>query len=193
MYGVLGILGLAALGLYLFTRPTEALSGTGSGSIAVTPDSAPDKIQALSGYINMAKLSYSFLMDIPGSVIMAICSIESNLTADALGSAGERGLMQIKPATWRDAVKRASLTASIYTDTVENMNNPQKNIVVGSAYLWLVRKELVQAGKVNPDDWPSIVEAYNVGPAGWMSGKRNSVHKTRFINAWNKWKAKGWI
>ena len=189
MYGVLALMAVGLVGVYLFTRPAEAST---DGSIAILPESAPDKIQALSGYINMAKLSYSFLMDIPGSVIMAICSIESNLTADALGSAGERGLMQIKPATWRDAVKRASLTASIYTDTEANMTDPQKNIVVGSAYLWLVRQEIVRAGKVNPDDWASIVEAYNVGPAGWMNGKRNTTHKTKFINAWNKWKAKGW-
>lgn len=68
---------------------------------------------------------------IPEALAHAVISVESNYRANARGSAGEVGLMQIKPATARMMGYRGS-TKALY--------NPETNIKFGMKYLAMAHK-----------------------------------------------------
>ena len=75
--------------------------------------------------------SYAKSQGVPESLAHAVISIESNYRANARGSAGEVGLMQIKPSTARMMGYRGS-TKALY--------NPETNIKYGMKYLAMAHK-----------------------------------------------------
>ncbi|NLS04677.1 lytic transglycosylase domain-containing protein [Rhizobium sp. P32RR-XVIII] len=88
-----------------------------------------------SGYAipDFETLKYSILIvkyakeyDVPVELARAVVRVESNFDPDALGSAGEVGLMQIKPATAR---------MMGYTGTKKDLFDPETNIKYGMKYL----------------------------------------------------------
>lgn len=74
---------------------------------------------------------YASSNGVPVSLAHAVISIESNYRVNALGSAGEIGLMQIKPATARMMGYRGS-TRGLY--------DPETNIKYGMKYLGMAHK-----------------------------------------------------
>jgi len=68
---------------------------------------------------------------VPVSLAHAVIGIESNYRPDARGSAGEIGLMQIKPATARMMGYRGS---------AKGLYDPETNIRYGMKYLGMARK-----------------------------------------------------
>ncbi|MFC5387507.1 lytic transglycosylase domain-containing protein [Aquamicrobium segne] len=80
-----------------------------------------------------AKTRYSTLINqyaanygVPVSLAHAVIKVESNYRADALGRAGEVGLMQIKPATAR---------MMGYSGSTKGLFHPETNIKYGMKYL----------------------------------------------------------
>ena len=69
---------------------------------------------------------YAAAYGVPENLARAVVQIESNYRADARGSAGEVGLMQIKPATAR---------MMGYTGSVKGLFQPETNIKYGMKYL----------------------------------------------------------
>lgn len=63
---------------------------------------------------------------VPVKLAHAVVKIESNYKASARGSAGEVGLMQIKPATARGMG---------YTGSIKALYHPENNIAYGMKYL----------------------------------------------------------
>ncbi|AEG04916.1 transglycosylase SLT domain-containing protein [Sinorhizobium meliloti WSM1022] len=70
--------------------------------------------------------SYAKQYGIPADLAHAIVEVESNFNAKARGSAGEVGLMQIKPATAR---------MMGYTGSIKELYEPETNIKFGMKYL----------------------------------------------------------
>ncbi|TIX38188.1 MAG: lytic transglycosylase domain-containing protein, partial [Mesorhizobium sp.] len=67
---------------------------------------------------------------VPVSLAKAVIKIESNYRPNIVGSAGEIGLMQIKPATAR---------MMGYSGSVKGLFNPDTNIKYGMKYLAMAR------------------------------------------------------
>lgn len=74
---------------------------------------------------------YAATNGVPVSLAHAVIRVESNYRADARGSAGEVGLMQIKPATARMMGYRGS---------VKGLYDPETNIKYGMKYLGMAHK-----------------------------------------------------
>lgn len=74
---------------------------------------------------------YAASYGVPASLAHAVIRVESNYRVDARGSAGEVGLMQIKPATAR---------MMGYTGSVKGLFNPETNIKYGMKYLGMAHK-----------------------------------------------------
>lgn len=74
---------------------------------------------------------YAASYGVPASLAHAVIRIESNYRVNARGSAGEIGLMQIKPATAR---------MMGYTGSANGLFNPETNIKFGMKYLALAHK-----------------------------------------------------
>jgi soluble lytic murein transglycosylase-like protein len=74
---------------------------------------------------------YAASYDVPASLAHAVIRVESNYRVDALGSAGEIGLMQIKPATAR---------MMGYSGSAKGLYNPETNIKFGIKYLSMAHK-----------------------------------------------------
>jgi soluble lytic murein transglycosylase-like protein len=74
---------------------------------------------------------YAASYGVPAPLAHAVIRIESNYRVNALGSAGEIGLMQIKPSTARMLG---------YSGSSKGLYNPETNIKFGIKYLAMARK-----------------------------------------------------
>ncbi|MDA0321667.1 MAG: lytic transglycosylase domain-containing protein [Verrucomicrobia bacterium] len=91
----------------------------------------------------------------------AIADIESGGRADAVGLAGERGLMQIKSDTWRETSLRVFNRPVPYSRAFE----PRMNLLIGQAYLEHLGDTLLSEQDHFQDDYlPLLVASYNNGP-----------------------------
>ena len=79
-----------------------------------------------SGAYHAVVARYAVEYGVPVSLAHAVIRVESNYRPNARGSAGEVGLMQIKPATARGMG---------YKGTVKDLYDPETNIRFGMKYL----------------------------------------------------------
>jgi soluble lytic murein transglycosylase-like protein len=99
-------------------------------------------------FINAASARFG----VPSERITAHIIVESNGDPAAVGSAGERGLMQLKPGALTDSNKVSHDDYSF-----DDMFDAEKNINAGAAYLaWIERYFF-------PGDWDKVSRAYNQG------------------------------
>jgi soluble lytic murein transglycosylase-like protein len=96
----------------------KSVEGLDSGTTSESPASAV-------GYTTLVS-HYAAAYGVPVSLAHAVISVESNYRPNMLGSAGEIGLMQIKPATAR---------MMGYTGSAGGLFNPETNIKYGMKYL----------------------------------------------------------
>ena len=175
---------VAFLAFLAKTDPTVATS-----SPSTTPKGLTITEAEALGLIMANKLAYPALLGgLPESVVMATIAMESNFDPNAVAPAGERGLMQvIYPGTWNDVLKRARLPVDL--DSFE----AKDNILVGMAYLRLVKDELGKAGLLDgtATDWVKIDQAYNIGPAAFRRGKSNQPRIGKFLLAREKYQRAG--
>lgn len=90
---------------------------------------------------------YAAAYGVPVSLAHAVVRVESNYRANARGSAGEIGLMQIKPATARGLG---------YSGSAKGLYNPETNIKYGMKYLG-------QAHKLSGGSTCGTILKYNAG------------------------------
>jgi soluble lytic murein transglycosylase len=98
------------------------------------------------------------------ALVLAVIRQESAFQADAISSAGARGLMQLMPATAKYTAKRVGLAYS-----AAKLNDPTYNITLGRAYL---------AGLLVDYDGSYVLSlaGYNAGPRRvmeWMGQNRD--------------------
>ena len=110
-------------------------------------------IKYYANVIETLKTLHPEYKEIPTSTILAIIDVESGFHTNAVGNAGEIGLMQIKPGTgsWINP------GADLYND-IENIETGIKFL------LWLKRRI----------GFPGYIQAYNTGLAGYKKGIRNN-------------------
>ena len=176
-----------AFALLAFLMKSDPTTATSSPS--TTPKGLTITEAEALGLIMANKLAYpSLLSSLPESVVMATIAMESNFDPNAVAPAGERGLMQvIYPGTWNDVLKRARLSDEL--DPFE----AKDNILVGMAYLRLIKNELGNAGALDgtATDWVKIDQAYNIGPAAFLRGRSNQPRIGKFLLAREKFQRAG--
>jgi soluble lytic murein transglycosylase-like protein len=91
----------------------------------------PDLTLTLGSAYTILIQSYAKQYGVPAGLAHAIVKVESNFDADARGSAGEIGLMQIKPATAR---------MMGYSGPTKGLYDPETNIKFGMKYLAKARE-----------------------------------------------------
>ena len=111
------------------------------------------------GIVKRLKGEHPGLKSLPTDLVMKLMFRESRFDPTAKGSAGEIGLMQVKPDVAEEVMRRRGFGAT------ENLADPRENILAGMGYLQSLSKTL---GGIGP-----AVEAYNVGPEAYKKGKRN--------------------
>ncbi len=99
-----------------------------------------------SGYSSIIS-SYASAYGVPVALATAVVGVESNFRANARGSAGEIGLMQIKPTTAR---------MMGYTGSAKGLYDPDTNIKYGMKYL-------AKAHQLGGGDTCGTILRYNAG------------------------------
>ena len=92
---------------------------------------------------------------IPSALVLGLSRQESNFNPDAISSSNAIGLMQLKPATAGDMVRKAGVPAS--AATASGLHDPENNMALGAAYLAYLQDKF---GNVVP----YMTAAYNGGP-----------------------------
>ncbi|OCW58598.1 lytic transglycosylase domain-containing protein [Hoeflea olei] len=111
---------------------TTGVSGetTGSISSSTIKPSSLNMGYAARPYGKLIS-SYAKQQGVPESLAHAVISVESNYRPNARGSAGEIGLMQIKPGTAR---------MMGYSGSTKGLYDPETNIKYGMKYLAMAHK-----------------------------------------------------
>lgn len=106
---------------------------------------------------------------VPVDLILATIWVESVGDPQAVGSAGEKGLMQIKQIAADDVRQNMGVDVAGYD------LSPSKNIKVGSYFLALQYKRT--------GSWPDAVKAYNQGYAGMQNNQGKALDYLNKVNA----------
>ncbi|AZO46393.1 MAG: lytic transglycosylase domain-containing protein [Mesorhizobium sp.] len=111
-------------------RKTIDLTTTASIRPSTAAESTAAAAAADGGQYSAIIARYAAAEGVPVSLAKAVIKIESNYRPNIVGSAGEIGLMQIKPATAR---------MMGYSGSVKGLFNPDTNIKYGMKYLAMAR------------------------------------------------------
>ena len=113
------------------TRVRPDLKATARKSVkGLDSASAGATVASAAGYTTLVS-RYAAAYGVPVSLAHAVISVESNYRPNTRGSAGEIGLMQIKPATAR---------MMGYTGSTSGLFNPETNIKFGMKYLGMAHQ-----------------------------------------------------
>ena len=108
------------------------------------------------------------------ALVYALTRVESNFEADAVSSAGARGLMQLMPVTAQYVGGDASLL-----DT--SLHDPAVNLELGQRYVIMLAAQNSIAGNLL-----RLLASYNAGPGGflsWAATMRDDDDPLLFIEA----------
>jgi soluble lytic murein transglycosylase-like protein len=145
------------------TRPSvvDAVYGTSR---------VPAGIAARLGF-ETQRLSRLYAVDgITPELILAVVQVESEFKHRAVGTSGERGLMQIKPSTAKPIIRELGLPNDLF--------DVSTNLAVGTHYLASLHRGYVRRGLESPGEYHLTLLAYNAGPGSVdraLTGSR-SIH-----------------
>lgn len=171
--GLLAGLAVAAI-LWVLSKQNLTVK-VGEGSVVTTAEPTPRTSIDPDEAARIAEFQVDGEPLLSPPLILALIQTESNFRIRAEGQAGEIGLMQIMPVTWTDTIKRARLKPDNINQTELDPYNARDNIMVGVAFLKLVIAELTQKLGRRPTI-AEMLTAYNVGVAGFLKGRTNTVY-----------------
>ena len=115
----------------------------------------------------------------PYSLALAVAETESHFNMEAVGAAGEVGIMQLNPGP------ESTYWAALEADTQQDPTTPAGNIVCG---VYLLGTHLI-----NYEDTEKALMAYNMGPAGalqaWEDGITSTEYTEKVMEAMDRWEA----
>lgn len=115
----------------------------------------------------------------PYSLALAVAETESHFNMEAVGAAGEVGIMQLNPGP------ESTYWAALEADTQQDPTTPAGNIVCG---VYLLGTHLANYGE--PE---KALMAYNMGPGGaaqaWAAGITSTEYSAKVMEAMDRWEA----
>lgn len=179
---------MAILALALVCALVTACSARGSGP-AEDPLEAEKIEEALlaSGYFSIAvpmcyeyqdyMRTYCAAYKCPYPLALAVAEVESHFNMEAVGAAGEVGIMQLNPGP--DGAYHAELEAATGLDPI----TPSGNIAAGC---YLLGKYMQEYGDAN-----KAAMAYNMGVSGaenaWAEGIASTDYSAAVVEAMERW------
>lgn len=131
--------------------PAELMAGILRANIGLIDDLAPDRYQML-----VARAAHRHRLD--ARLIASVITVETRWDETAVGSHGERGLMQILPSTGAWLAQKAGLDQY-------DLSDPETSIELGSYYLAMLLAEYGSPEKA--------LAAYNGGPGAAQHSEEN--------------------
>ena len=123
--------------------------------------------------------TYCAAYECPYPLALAVAEVESHFDMDAVGAAGEVGIMQLNPGP------ENTYWINLEAETNQDPTTPAGNIVCG---VYLLGAHLVNYG-----DTEKAVMAYNMGNAGaeraWENGVTSTEHSEKVMEAMARWEA----
>lgn len=162
----LGMVGIAAIVLY-FKNKQEIAEGQ-----RVDPAALLREIVSFDKQAGVTPPLDPFVM-------LAVAETESDFIIRSVGSSGEVGIFQMKPAAFVDSQKVGSELWD-YQAIKTSWKRSAKS--AWNYYRWI--EDRIGKGKTN---W--ILQAYNVGVAGFNKGKRNYTYLAKILARSLKWRA----
>ncbi|MCB0370452.1 MAG: transglycosylase SLT domain-containing protein, partial [Bdellovibrionales bacterium] len=129
----------------------------------IVQNKLPKKYKKKATAITRTIINESKKHELDPLFVMSVIITESSFNPEALGSAGEVGLMQLMPFTGKDVANRVK----IKWHGKRTLRDPIKNIKLGTAYLSQLRSFFEN----NPSRY---ISAYNSGP-----GKIKKISKSK--------------
>jgi soluble lytic murein transglycosylase len=114
----------------------------------------PKKYKGLANSITNTIVAEASKHHLDPYFVMAVIAGESSFNPDAVGPVGEVGLMQIRPTTGAWIAKKFK----IKWQGNSSLNNPVRNIIIGTAYIAYLREKFARQGQL-------YIAAYNMGAA----------------------------
>ena len=115
----------------------------------------------------------------PYSLALAVAETESHFNMEAVGAAGEVGIMQLNPGP------ESTYWAALEADTQQDPTTPAGNIVCG---VYLLGTHLATY-----EDAETGLRASNMGPGGaslaWDAGITSTEYSAKVLEAANRWEA----
>lgn len=115
----------------------------------------------------------------PYSLALAVAETESHFNMEAVGAAGEVGIMQLNPGP------ESTYWAALEADTQQDPTTPAGNIVCG---VYLLETHLATY-----EDAEKALMAYNMGAGGasqaWDAGITSTEYSAKVMEAANRWEA----
>lgn len=115
----------------------------------------------------------------PYSLALAVAETESHFNMEAVGAAGEVGIMQLNPGP------ESTYWAALEADTQQDPTTPAGNIVCG---VYLLGTHLAAY-----EDAEKALMAYNMGAGGasqaWDAGITSTEYSAKVMEAANRWEA----
>lgn len=145
-----------------------AAAGLGFWAAFKTKGAAPDAAEAVEpseppGELSDSVRHWAERRNLPFALVMAVIQKESNFRPGVLGSAGEVGLMQVRPDTALAEFVRG--TGANYT--ADDLYNPEVNVEVGTWYLAWIRAA-IERGLGRKALEEEILQAYNGGIGNFL-------------------------
>lgn len=103
--------------------------------------------------------------------LLAVIKTESKFNENAIGSAGEIGLMQIKPLTAEWICNKNK----IHWRGAEALKNPEYNILIGSYYFRYLKKTMKSKSF-------KYISAYNLGVGGFKRASKELLAERDYFN-----------
>lgn len=115
----------------------------------------------------------------PYPLALAVAEVESHFDMDAVGSAGEVGIMQLNPGP------QNTYWINLEAETGEDPTTPAGNIICGA---YLLGTHMANYGE--PE---KALMAYNMGPGGaaqaWAAGITSTEYSAKVMEAMDRWEA----
>jgi soluble lytic murein transglycosylase-like protein len=165
------IIGLGLLALFFLVKNVGAFQATpGKPSLPTGTANVP--------YADLILMS-SRTWGVPSKLINAVIRTESNFDPNAISGQNCYGLMQVSPMVAQDfgQIKNWQNPTEI---ELSNLLNPQTNINLGTRFL----SKLL--GKYSFD---TAIQMYNVGEAGYNSGKRAAGYLAKVKGFYNEYQS----
>lgn len=145
---------------YLFGCGDEKAAGTDATATASIAQKKAQLAGTSGSRYEEIIAKYSAAYGVPASLARAVIHVESSFRPNARGSAGEIGLMQIKPATAR---------MMGYSGSANGLFDPDTNIKFGIKYL-------SKAHELSGGTTCGTILRYNAGHAAKRMNKRSSAY-----------------
>ncbi len=142
------------LGKRKLVRKIAAIKDIKAKIRATVRQRLPKKYKSLAGSITNTIVTEAKKHHLDPYFVMAVIAGESSFNPDAVGPVGEVGLMQIRPSTGAWIAKKFK----IKWQGKLSLNNPMKNITIGTAYIAYLREKFARQGQL-------YIAAYNMGAA----------------------------